>query len=367
MFEHLDDVHPPTFDDGFRRAAARRGRRLRRRRRLAGGAGLAALGLVAGAGGLYGRALWRIDDVDRVDVASTGPVAAGEPVTVLVVGTDVRAGVESPGSTDTMLLARIDPSAGTAGLLSLPRDLLVTRPGGGDPARLNAIWAGGGRGDLVAVVESQVGVPVDHVVEIDLDGFRSLVDRLGGLEVWIDTAVRDRATGLFIDDLGCVALGGEQALALVRSRRAEVLVEDGTWVPDPLSDLRRVETQRQVLLAALASLADDAIDPVTLDGHAGWAADHLTVDSGLGVREMVALARAAADLDPARVSQATLPVVVSPDDLNRLVIDPDAAPAVVEAFTSGRPFAAPAGGAAGPDAPPPPVSLPGGAIAEPCP
>ncbi len=365
MFEHLDDVRPPTFDDRFHRAVTQRGRRLRRRRRLAGGAGLAALGLVAGAGGLYGRALWRIDDVDRVDVASTGPVAAGEPVTVLVVGTDTRTADGGPGRTDTVLLARIDPPAGTAGLLSLPRDLLVTPPAGGDPTTLNEIWSTAS--DLVAVVESQVGVPVDHVVEIDMDGFRSLVDRVGGLEVWFDTAVRDTHSGLFVDDLGCVTLDGEQALALVRSRKIEVLTEDGTWVRDPLSDLRRTETQRQVLLAALASLADGGIDPVTLDGHAGWAVEHLTVDSGLGVREMVALARAAAGLDPAGVSQSTLPVVVHPDDPNRLAIDTESAPAVVDAFTTGRPFEAPAGGAGSMRDTSPTDPPLGGPIVEPCP
>jgi LCP family protein required for cell wall assembly len=367
MFEHLDDVHLPTFDDRFRDAVVQRGRRLRRRRQLAGGAGLAALGLVAGAGGLYGRALWRIDDVDRVDVASTGPVAADEPATVLVVGTDTRTDGDGPGRTDTMLLARIDPSAGTAGLLSLPRDLLVTPPAGGNPTRLNEIWSTAGRSDLVAVVESQVGVPVDHVVEIDMDGFRSLVDRVGGLEVWFDTAVRDRHSGLFVDELGCVALDGEQALALVRSRNVEVLDESGAWVRDPLSDLRRLQTQRQVVLAALASLADEGIDPVTLDGHAGWAVEHLTVDSGLGVRELVALARAAAGLDPARVSQSTLPVVVHPDDPNRFAIDTESAPAVVEAFTTGLPFEAPAGGAGSMRDTPPTDPPLGGPIVDPCP
>jgi LCP family protein required for cell wall assembly len=331
------------------------------------------LGLVAGASGLYGRALWRIGDVDRADVASTGPVAVGEPVTLLLVGTDGHTDGGEHGLTDTMLLARLDPSAGTAGLLSLPRDLLVTPPGGGDPTRLNAIWSTGDPSDLVAVVESQVGVPVDHMVEIDMDGFRSLVDRLGGLEVWFDTAVRDRRSGLFVDELGCVALDGEQVLALVRSRHVEVQDEGGTWVQDPLSDLRRVETQKQVLVAALASLADEGIDPVTLDEHAGWAVDHLTVDSALSVRELVELARAAAGLDPAGVSRSTLPVVPHPDDPNRLAIDADAAPAVVEAFTTGRPSAPAAGGAAPtpeeplPNTPLPDGALPGGAIVDPCP
>ncbi len=361
MFEQLDDPRPPAFGDGFRQAVVRRARQRRRHRRLAGGAGVAMASLVVGAGGLYGRALWRSNEIERVDVAGTAPVASGDPVTVLVLGTD---GHEPDGTgprADTILLARIDPGAGTAAILSLPRDLMVESPGGDGPLMINAV-AAQGLDDLVTVIEAQVGIPVDHVVEVGLDGFRSLVDRIGGIDVWVDAPVRDARSGLYLTDLGCVTLDGEEVLALVRSRMVEVLDESGTWVRDPLSDLRRVDTQRRVMIAALAALSDDSVDPVTLNGHVDWAVDHVAIDSGLGVEDLVGLAQAAAALDPAAVSQQTLPVVPYPDDVNRLAADPERAQAVVDAFTSGQPLPSPGAGAPGGAA----SQLPGGPVVEPC-
>jgi LCP family protein required for cell wall assembly len=370
VFEHLDDPRPPAFGAGFRHAVVDRARRRRRHRRMAGGAGVAVASLIVGVGGLYGRVLWRAHDIERVDVAGTASVGTGEPVTVLVVGTDARGSLASGGRTDTMLLARLDPEAGTGALLSLPRDLMVEPPGGGAPVLLSALAADYGLDGLVTVVETQVGVPVDHVVQVDFDGFRSLVDRIGGIDVWVDTAVRDDRSGLYLDQLGCVTLDGEQALALARSRKIEVMDASGTWVRDPWSDLRRVETQR-VMVAALAGLVDEGADPISLTQHVEWAVANLTLDSGLGVEELVRLAEAAAALEPASVAMQTLPVVPYPGDVNRLAADPDRAPAAVDAFVTGQPVPAapptdPA--AAGPEAgdglvPPP---LPGGAVVDTC-
>jgi polyisoprenyl-teichoic acid--peptidoglycan teichoic acid transferase len=358
VFEHLDDARPPAFGAGFRRAVVGRARR-RRRRRLAGGAGVAAAALVAGAGGLYGRALWRLDRLERVDVAGTGQVPAGEPVTVLIVGTDGQAGVDGV-RTDTVLVARLDPQQSTAGLLSLPRDLLVDDPAGGaDPVMLGHVATVGGLAALVGVVEDQVGIPVDHVVEVSMDGLRGLVDAAGGVEVHVDAALRDERSGLYIDQPGCVTLDGEQALALLRSRALEVRGPSGAWERDPLADLSRVDRQRAVAIAALAGAADDW-DPVSADRLAGLVADHVTVDADLDLGEMADLARAVLGLEADAVSQATLPVVPHPADENRLALDPARAPAVVAAFVRGQSF---------PAAPPPgvpPWPLAESALVSPC-
>ncbi|HET6950626.1 MAG TPA: LCP family protein [Acidimicrobiales bacterium] len=338
MFEHLDDPHPPALGAGFRRDVVRRARR-RRRRRYAGGAGVAVAALVAGAGGLYGRAAWRLHDIERVDTAGTGAVPAGAPVTALVVGLDSGPGREG-ARTDTVLLAHIDPGQGTAALLSLPRDLIVDDPGTGAPAMLNAVVAGGGLDALVRVVEDQIGVPVDHVVEVTMEGVASLVDAVGGIEVWVPASLRDRWSGLFLDEVGCVRLDGDDALALVRSRHLEVLDPSGGWTALPYADIGRVANQQAVLVAALAGAAGDRTDPVAVDRLVAQVTEHVRVDPDLDLREMVDLARAALGLDPAAVSHATLPVVVHPDDENRLAVDMTAAPAVIEAFVAGRPLPA---------------------------
>lgn len=365
MFEQLDDPRPPQFGDSFRRVVVHRARSRRRGRRLAGGAGALVAVLVVGAGGLYGRAAWRLNDLDRVDVAGTGPVADGDPMTVLVVGTDTRPGQLS-SNPDTVLLARIDPAAGSAALLSLPRDLMVEAPGGGAPVMINSVVADHGLAGLVAVVEGQVGVPVDHTVIVGMDGFRSLVDRIGGIEVWVERPLRDLGSGLHLDEPGCVRLDGEQALALVRSRKVEVMGAPGAWVRDPLADVRRVATQRHVLLAALAGLRADGVDPVSVDRTAGWALEHVTVDEALDRDDVADLVQAALALDPGGLSQATLPVVPYPEDVNRLAADPVAAPAAVEAFLAGRPLADVDGGLVA-ELPIPGSGLPGGPVVGGCP
>lgn len=339
MFEHLDDPEPPALGSAFRRAAVERGRQRRRHRRMAGAAGLTVASLLVGVGGLYGRVAWRAGQIERVEVAGTASVAAGEPVTVLVLGGDSRNLGTDQVSTDTILLARIDPGAGTGALLSLPRDLMVDAPDGSGPVVINSVAARNGIDGLVAVIETEVGIPVDHVVQVGFDGIVSLVDEVGGIDVWVDAPVRDTHSGLFVEELGCVNLDGEQTLALLRSRYLEVLdPATGAWVRDPLSDLSRVGRQRRMVIAALSLLGDEGIDPVALDRRVDWALDHMVIDAELGRDDLVRLARAVADLDPGTVASATYPVIVDPADPNRLAADPAAAPAAVEAFVRGGPW-----------------------------
>jgi LCP family protein required for cell wall assembly len=339
MFEHLDDPRPPAFGDGFRRTVVRRAHR-RRRRQVAGGVGVAAACMVAGAGGLYARAALRLGDVERTEVSSTGDVPAGDPVTFLLLGLD-RRDPGAQGRNDTIMLARLIPGSGTASLLSLPRDLMLTDPATGQPQRLNAL-SERNLSDLVGAVEAQVGVPVDHVLQVDFGGFVSLVDQVGGIHVQAAAPLRDRSSGLYIDTPGCVELDGEQALALVRSRHLEVQQPSGAWVEDPTADLARVANQRAVAVATLADL-ESRPDPFTANQLADWLVDNVTVDDALSVAEIARLIETALTLDPGSVREATLPVVEYAPDPNRLAIDTERAPAVIAAFLDGAPV---------PDAPP---------------
>src|SRR5262245_18641208 len=291
--------------------------------------------MVAGAGGLYARAVLRLVDVERTEVSSTGDVAAGDPVTFLLLCLDRRHPSEA-GRSDTIILARFIPGSGTASLLSLPRDLMVTDPATGQPQRLNAL-SERDLSDLVAAIESEVGVPVDHVLQVDFGGFASLVDRVGGIRVGVGAPVRDRQSGLFLDTAGCVELDGEQALALVRSRHLEVQQPSGAWVADPSADLARMANQRAVAVATLADL-ESRPDPFTANQLADWLVENVTVDDALGVAEIARLIETALTLDPGSVREATLPVVEYAPDPNRLAIDTERAPAVIAAFLGGAPL-----------------------------
>jgi polyisoprenyl-teichoic acid--peptidoglycan teichoic acid transferase len=280
-------------------------------------------------------------------------------VTVLVAGLDGPPADGHPGGRpDALLLARIDPGRGSAAIMSIPRDVMVDAHGGGR-VRINDV---GGASDLVAMVESQLGIGVDHYAEVTFEGFEALIDHAGGIEVRVDVPVRDTHTGMLLDRPGCVTIDGEQALALVRSRHLEVWDEArGTWVPDTISDLRRVAIQRQLAIAALAGTVDAGAGPLAADRLAGIVTANVTVDSALSLDDVVSIVRAARALSPADVAHATLPVVPDPADVNRLVPDPERAPAAVRAFVVAEPL--PGAGSGGlPDEP----TLPGGAVVDPC-
>ena len=341
MFDQLDDPNPPIFGSSHRGAVRARVRGRQRRRLAVGGAAGA---VVLGVTGVTARAVSRIDDVRRLDVAGleqADPVV-GAPVTVLLVGTD-GASLADPtpesgrpdtrAMTDTILLARLDPTVGAIRLLSLPRDLDVAVDGA-PVRRLNSVYAEQGVDGLVAEV-TRLGVPVDHVAIVDFAGFVELVDAVGGIDVAVTSPVRDASSGLTIDSPGCRHLDGPQALALARARHLERF--DGVgWVADAAGDLGRMGRQRALLWAAFADLGDQIPIPFTADRLAGWAQEHLTVDAGLGTAELVELIRTAAAIDPGRVTSTDLPVQAATRD-GAAVLELLDATAVVDWFDGGAP------------------------------
>src|ERR1044071_5025541 len=100
--------------------------------------------------------------------------------TVLLIGSDRRwTGVDGARS-DTIMLARIEPSRHRIALLSIPRDLYVSIPGHGHD-RINMAFHYGGERLLTQVVRETFGVTIDHFVEVDFRGFKNVVDKLGGV------------------------------------------------------------------------------------------------------------------------------------------------------------------------------------------
>jgi LCP family protein required for cell wall assembly len=142
--------------------------------------------------------------------------------------------------TDTMIVASLDPVGRTASLLGLPRDLSdFTLPDGTTyRGKLNALYTrilgdptsfGGKKGDdpylvLAGVVGNMVGLTIPHYAVVDMDGFAGLVDALGGVDVYVETAVCDaryRQLGVrgFEANPGWWRMTGPQALAFARVRK----------------------------------------------------------------------------------------------------------------------------------------------------
>lgn len=341
MFEHLDDPTPYVPAPGLR-AAVRGQVRRRRRRRVAVAGGVASV--VALGVGTVATARARLEP-ERIDVGGLadedGPTSdgdepdqAGDPVTVLVVGVD---GAQEHGDdgemsersrrTDTMALVRLDPEAGEVRLLGIPRDLAFDALPA--PGRINGAYEQGGPHLLVETITDELGVEVDHYVQVDFAGAVELVDALGGIRVAVDRPLRDEQTGTALA-AGCQTLDGRETLGLGRSRMGEVQHDDGTWVHDATAVLGRDQRGAAVAAALLQAAGRVGVEDLPALVREGMGS--ITVDADLRTDDLVAWARAARD---DRFVPLGLPVRL--DDVGRvsvLRLDEGAA-AVVTAFVDG--------------------------------
>jgi LCP family protein required for cell wall assembly len=148
-----------------------------------------ALGFRAFASGVEG-ANKRLSRAAKAELAKRDRSILSEPTTVLVIGTD---GGRAPGRgdanrSDSMMLVHLDPETHRVAYLSIPRDLRVEIPGYGT-SKINAANQIGGPALTLATIKALTGLPIDHVVVVDFDGFRELIDAVGGIEVDVPKAI----------------------------------------------------------------------------------------------------------------------------------------------------------------------------------
>lgn len=353
---HLDDPEGFVPDERFRDAARSRGRTLANRRRgLLGVASVASVLLlvVVGFGGYQ---KWRSSQVVRIDLAANldppevvaadpgedPPPAPNQALNILVVGSDAAMPGEGREQvtdvrTDTMMIVRADPGAGSIGVLSLPRDLWVDVPGGGQE-RLNTAWETGGPALLIDTIKANFDIPINHFLQVDGQGFQRLVDQAGGGDIWVAGELADPATGFAAAGPGCVHLDGEQALALVRSRHLRFNSPTRGWIEDPASDLGRIERQQIMGRVLAASLLDQDLGVAAADDLLDTLIDNAAIDTTWGIRDMAGLLFWAQGLDlDANLVMATPPVraATMPSGAAVLLLDDATADEVLAPFRPG--------------------------------
>ncbi|MEO1060672.1 MAG: LCP family protein [Actinomycetota bacterium] len=201
---------------------------------------------------------------------------AGPAQNFLIVGSDDVSGVDADDAilterddeigqslADTIMLLRVEPSDGSASLLSIPRDLWVeiVDDRGNFEAKINSAFNlvdEDERADrLTATVSENFDVDIQHYVHVNWNGFRELVDIVGGVEVCFEQPQRDVETGFLVETPGVHELDGDDALAYVRSRRMQEQGDDGTWrSADLQSDLNRIERQQEFLRLVIDQTGD---------------------------------------------------------------------------------------------------------------
>jgi polyisoprenyl-teichoic acid--peptidoglycan teichoic acid transferase len=291
-----------------------------RRRLLVGGSLLLAFLVVAATAG-YGYVHFRFGQIRSVKVPGLHESASGRPFNLLVVGSDSREGLDdADGSSygnvggqrnDTTLVVRVEPDRKRVSMLSIPRDLVVPIAGAGEN-RINAAFTGG-PGQLVKTIEQNFGIPIHHYVLVDFDGFRAIVDALGGIDVRFPYPSRDVKSGLDIREAGCHHLSGVRALALARSRFFAYQV-DGVWRSDPLADLGRIRRQQAFLQSLTKAALDKGLaNPVRANAFVGSLVHEVTKDSGLRVSDVIRTGAAFRSLSPSKLATYTLPATVASD------------------------------------------------------
>lgn len=173
-----------------------------------------------------------------------------ERVNLLLLGADKRPD-ETVYRTDTHIVLTLDPATKSAGMLSIPRDFWMPIPGYGEN-RINQAFVlgevkkypGGGPALAMRTVQEFLGVPIHGYILVDFEGFRKLIDQIGGIDVLVEKPIDD--TQYPTDDYGyqevhipagLVHMDGDLALKYARVRHSS-------------NDIDRGRRQQQVLMAA---------------------------------------------------------------------------------------------------------------------
>jgi LCP family protein required for cell wall assembly len=259
---------------------------------------------------------------------------------ILVMGTDRRPNdtVHWPRS-DTMILINLDTTSRTVRAMSIPRDLAVDIPGYG-LNKVNSAYLfgeyykepGGGKALAVRTISQLFNVPIDYYATINFDGFRTLVDRVGGIDIDVPYSIDDYnypsddegdPNGILHVhfDAGLQHMDGKTALRYARTRHAD-------------NDFARNKRQMQVILGVRKSAMSLNLIPSMpslIDQLAG------TVETNIPFDKQVAFAQIAYKLNASDIVTSTidrqmiLPITL-PDGTEGLQLDLNAAQPTLESF-----------------------------------
>ncbi len=170
--------------------------------------------------------------------------------TVLAIGLDVRPGARALRA-DSLIILTVNPETGSAGMLSIPRDMAVRDPMTGDTVKVNTIYGlgeirgypGGGAEYMRQTLSELTGYPIDYQVTVNFDGFKQIIDLVNGIDIDVPRDIVDKeypTEDYGIEELfiprGLQHMDGDLALKYARTRHAD-------------SDYGRAARQQQVILA----------------------------------------------------------------------------------------------------------------------
>ncbi|MFE3633072.1 LCP family protein [Streptomyces sp. NPDC059168] len=269
---------------------------------------------------------------------------------ILIIGTDKRTGKGnegygdkgSVGHADTNILLHVAKDRTNATALSIPRDLIVDVPdcetnqpdgskkviAGTSGVRFNTSLGQDGRdpGCTMNTVKAVTGIVPDHFMMVDFNAVKTLTTAVGGVDVCLKHAVKDKDSHLDLP-AGPSKIAGEQALAFVRTRHS--------WGNQ--GDLDRIKVQQQFMASLMRKMSssDTLTSPTKLVKLAEAATKALTVDQGIGsVSTLKDVALELKKVPPKNISFLTVPVVDNPAEKVHatVVVNQEKGPAVFDAI-----------------------------------
>lgn len=265
-----------------------------------------------------------VPDAVATDTSSAPapPPPTEEPfTTILLIGSD-----EDSGASDVILYLVLPTNGAEPFMISFPRDLYVDNPCTGGKSRINALSHGCSDkgingGTLLSVqISEMTGIDVDHFAEFTFDGFRNIIDAVGGVEICVgEYAVRDSPDANLLLPAGCTITTGTQALSWVRSRHTQIL-KDGSWRSMPgTSDLMRNANQQDVMFALAAKLKDFE-SPQQLAHTVASVADAFTLSDTLSLTDAIGLAWSLRGIDVESINRVVIPVKLSRSPSNQSIL-----------------------------------------------
>jgi polyisoprenyl-teichoic acid--peptidoglycan teichoic acid transferase len=315
-----------------RRIAATRTRR-RRRIRNAAIVSLTLIVLAVGAG--VGYAYHLTHDLHRVVVKGlhkelTSGHEAGTQ-NILMVGSTSRCalavqstayGICDEGvngvNSDVIMILHADPAAHRLSLLSIPRDLFIPNA---RSTGANKIDAGlyQGISQVVAAIQEDFGISIQHAVSLNFDQFANVVNAIGGINLSFPQSLYDAESSLNVQAATCVHLNGTQALEVVRARHLQYQGDSTSpyaddWQQEAESDLARIRRDHEFLRVLASTIAVKGLDnPVTDLSLINSLKADMTFDQSWSVTDMVDLVLDFHSININAVPQLTLPVASASD------------------------------------------------------
>lgn len=219
-------------------------------------------------------------------------ISSKDRINILLLGTDAAIGEQDKLRTDTIMLLSLDTKNKKISVLSIPRDTRMEIPSYGEN-KINAANQLGGVNLVKETISKFLEVPINFYVLTNFDGFKEIVDTLGGVKIDVEQDMKYRAYDGWIDiKKGVQRLDGEKALQYVRFRH------------DKLGDISRTQRQQKFLVA----LADEMMQvksllklpvliPKVID----------VVQTDINIRQIISLANDFENYDISNITVKTLP------------------------------------------------------------